>query len=91
MSESFSEELLEQCRKVPLHHVVGLTNVTRRVNILSPFRKEKTPSCSLFPNNGRYNGGFKCYSSGEQGNSIDFLMKLGATLPEAVNELRKYL
>ena len=91
MTQTISKELIEQCRHVPLHHVLGLTNVSRRVNILCPFHAEDTASCSIFPDNGKHNGGFKCHGCPEHGNSIDFLMKLGATLPEAVEELSKYL
>ena len=87
----YSKELIEECRHVPLHHIMGLTNLNRRASIQCPFHAEDTPSCMLYPNNGRYNGGFKCFGCPEHGNSIDFLMKLGATLPEAVEELRKYI
>ena len=86
-----NEQELEECRRVPLHHVMGLTNTNRRASIRCPFHAENTASCNLYPNAGRYNGGFHCYGCGAHGNSLDFLMKLGATLPEAVEELKKYI
>lgn len=90
-SMTFSQEELEQCRAVPLHHVMGLTNINRRAKIVCPFHQEKTASCNLYPNDGRHNGGFHCFGCGKSGNSIDFLVLLGATLPQAVEELRKYI
>ena len=91
MTQMISKEEMESCRHVPLHYTLGLTNVKRRVNILCPFHAENTASCAIYPNDGRYNGGFKCFGCPEHGNSIDFLVKLGATLPEAVEELKKYI
>jgi DNA primase len=91
MTQKISDEELERCRSVPLHYVVGNQRVDRKVKIQCPFHAENTPSCTLYPNNGRYNGGFKCFGCTAKGNSIDFLMKLGATYKEAVEELRKFI
>jgi len=88
---TFSPEVIEACRSVPLHYVLGLTNINRRAKILCPFHAENTPSCTIYPTNERYNGGYKCFGCPKHGNSIDFLVDLGATLPEAVEELRKYI
>jgi DNA primase len=86
-----NKEILESCRHVPLHYVIGDTRLNRPVKIRCPFHAEDTPSCTLYPNNGRYTGGFKCFGCTEHGNSLDFLMKMGATFQEAVDELTKYI
>lgn len=51
---------------------------------LSPFQKEKTPSFTVVPDKGFYH----CFSSGENGDVIDFVMKTeGLNFPEAVERL----
>jgi len=42
----------------------------RRPKCLSPFQKEKTPSCSIDTQTGR----FKCFSSGHSGDIFDYVM-----------------
>ena len=77
---------LEACRSVPIHLIVGNAKLNKKIKIVCPFHAEKTGSCNLFPT-----GGFHCFGCGANGNSIDFLMKLGATYPEALEELRKFI
>lgn len=86
MTQTISDEVTEACRNVPLHYIVGNARLNRKVKIICPFHPEKTGSCTLFPA-----GGYHCFGCGANGNSIDFLMRLGATYPEAINELKKYL
>lgn len=62
---------LEDLRTLPLHKVVGSSQLTKKIKIRCPFHSENTPSCTLFPT-----GGFKCYGCGASGNSIDFVAKL---------------
>ena len=81
-----NDELIERCRSVPIHKLVGDTRLSRKVKILCPFHAENTPSCNLFPT-----GGFKCYGCPARGNTIDFVVKLGATFEEAVEELKIYI
>lgn len=91
MKKSSNEEI-QRCREVPIHLLVGDARINRRVTILCPLHRESTPSCNLFPT-----GGYKCYgcenskSSPNYGNSIDFLMRIGASFEEAVEELKKYI
>lgn len=86
---SFSPQFLDELRaRVSLEDVVG-----RRVKLirrgreyvgLSPFQKEKTPSFTVVPDKGFYH----CFSSGEHGDVIDFVMKVeGLSFPEAVERL----
>ncbi len=91
MTKTISKDVVEACRSVPLHSLVGLAHHERVGKIVCPFHSEDTASCSIFPNNGRYNGGFKCYGCGNHGNSVDFLVKLGVPFDEAVEELIKYI
>ncbi|MGB0681259.1 MAG: DNA primase [Magnetovibrionaceae bacterium] len=81
----FLEELRERVNLVDV--------VARRVNLqrkgrewvgLSPFQKEKTPSFYVVPEKGFYH----CFSSGEHGDVIDFMMKAeGLSFPDAVERL----
>lgn len=77
---------VDELRNVPLHLVVGNPHLTRKVKILCPFHAEHTPSCTLFPT-----GGFKCFGCPARGNSIDFIIKLGASFEEACEELNRYV
>jgi DNA primase len=87
MTQTISNDELELLRHVPLHRIVGNSMVNRKVKIKCPFHQERTASLVLFPA-----GGFKCFGCGKgSGSSIDFLMELGATFPEAIEELRKYI
>lgn len=92
MTQKIGDDVVERCRRVPLHIIVGDHRINRQVKILCPFHAENTPSCNLFPT-----GGFKCYgcentsANPNFGNSIDFLVRLGATYPEAIEELSKYI
>lgn len=87
MTQMTSDEEIEHCRRVPLHLIAGLAKIDKKIKIRCPFHMEKTPSCVLFPT-----GGFKCYGCGKGSHSsIDFIMALGSTFPEAIEELRKYI
>ena len=86
---NFTPEFMEELRaRLSIEEVIG-----RRVNLirrgreyvgLSPFQKEKTPSFTVVPDKGFYH----CFSSGEHGDIIDFVMKTeGLSFPEAVERL----
>lgn len=76
---------IELCRTVPIHRLVGDTRINKKIKIKCPFHTEKTGSCNLFPA-----GGYHCFGCGANGNTIDFVVKLGASFQEAVEELKKY-
>ncbi|MCG8508755.1 MAG: DNA primase [Rhodospirillales bacterium] len=86
---SFSPQFLDELRaRVSLEDVVGrrvkLIRKGREYVGLSPFQKEKTPSFTVVPDKGFYH----CFSSGENGDVIDFVMKTeGLNFPEAVERL----
>lgn len=85
----FPPEFLDELRnRVPLEDVIGrhvrLQKKGREFVGLSPFNKEKSPSFTVVPSKGFYH----CFSSGEHGDVISFLMKVeGLTFPEAVEKL----
>ena len=81
-----SSEQLESCRKVPLHKLVGLTNLSRRAKIRCPFHEDRTASCTLFPT-----GGYHCFGCGSNGNSVDFIINMGESFETAIKELTKYI
>lgn len=86
---SFTPQFLDEIRaRVSLEDVVSkrvkLIRRGREYVGLSPFQKEKTPSFTVVPDKGFYH----CFSSGEHGDVIDFVMKVeGLTFPEAVERL----
>ena len=86
---SFPPQFLDELRnRVSLEDVVGkrvrLIRRGREYVGLSPFQKEKTPSFTVVPDKGFYH----CFSSGEHGDVIDFVMKTeGLSFPEAVERL----
>ena len=86
---AFPPQFLDELRaRADLVHVIG-----RRVKLirrgreyvgLSPFQNEKTPSFTVVPDKGFYH----CFSSGEHGDVIDFVMKTeGLSFPDAVERL----
>jgi len=82
-----TSDVIERCRHVPIHLIVGDKRVNRKVKIVCPFHAERTASLVIFPS-----GGYKCFGCGSGSrSSIDFIMALGATFPEAIEELRKYV
>ena len=86
---AFPPEFLEQLReRVSLVDVVSrhvkLQRRGREYVGLSPFKQERTPSFTVVPDKGF----FHCFSSGEHGDVIGFLMRLeGLSFPEAVEKL----
>lgn len=83
--ESFVQELLN---RVNVEDVVGqyVQLKKRGVNLfgLCPFHNEKSPSFSVSPQKQF----FHCFSCGQGGSAVDFLMKhLGLSFPEAVKQL----
>lgn len=83
--ESFVQELLN---RINVEDVVGQYVQLKKkgVNLfgLCPFHNEKTPSFSVSPQKQF----FHCFSCGQGGNAIDFVMKhLGLSFPEAVKML----
>lgn len=85
----FTPEFLDELRaRLPLADIVGrrvkLTRRGREYVGLSPFQKEKTPSFTVVPDKGF----FHCFSSGEHGDVIGWVMKMeGLSFPEAVERL----
>lgn len=86
MTSSMDDLQIERCREVPIHLLVGDKRLNKKVKIVCPFHQEKTGSCNLFPT-----GGFHCFGCGAGGNTVDFVMRLGATFQEALQELKKYI
>ncbi len=86
---SFTPEFLDELRaNVSLVDLVGrqvrLTKRGREFVGLSPFNKEKSPSFYVVPDKGF----FHCFSSGEHGDAIGWVMKVeGLSFPEAVEKL----
>lgn len=86
---AFPPDFLEQLReRTSLVDVVSrhvkLQRRGREYVGLSPFKQERTPSFTVVPDKGF----FHCFSSGEHGDVIGFLMRLeGLSFPEAVEKL----
>lgn len=86
---AFPPEFLEELRnRLPLQEVIGrrvkLTKRGREYVGLSPFNAEKTPSFTVVPEKGFYH----CFSSGEHGDVISWVMKTeGLGFADAVERL----
>jgi hypothetical protein len=84
--EGFTDAQIARARQVPIQELYSgeLRRIGNRLTGLCPFHEEHTPSFSVFEDNNH----FKCFGCGEQGDSIDFLMKLN-NIPfrQAMNEL----
>lgn len=80
------DDIKERCRRVPIHFLLGMTHANRKVKIKCPFHNERTASCTLFPT-----GGYHCFGCGANGNSVDFVMKLGSSFEESINELIRFI
>jgi len=85
-----SPDKIEKIREIPLHHFLGIVNNGRRTPIKCPFHSagnERTPSFMLYPDDSYF-----CFGCGAFGsNCIDFILDLGGTFNEAIEELSKYV
>lgn len=78
----YTKEDIQRAKDVTIQNFLGLQNF-RRVKILCPVHNERTPSFTIYPD-----GKFHCFGCGAHGSSsIDFLILLGCTFPEAVRRL----
>ena len=82
-----SNQELDVLRKIPITQILGIKNQGAKIiKIRCPIHNEKTPSMTLYQD-----GSWKCYGCNANGqNAIDFLMSLGASFSEAVDELKRY-
>lgn len=82
-----SSEDLTRLREIKIVRILNLKDDGRKKFIRCPFHNERTPSFVIFPDNG-----FKCFGCGEHGQgAIDFVMKLGYSFKDAIEELKEYL
>lgn len=78
---------VELCRHVPILTLLNVIDRGRRVMVKCPFHSDGTASLAIYPNNGFY-----CFGCGAHGkNAVDFIVALGYTFPEALQELRRYI
>ena len=82
---SYTPEQIEMARGYPIHRLLGVQNQGRRISMRCPFHNEKTPSFCLYAD-----GSYHCFGCGVSGqNAIDFIIQLGGTFNDAINELTK--
>lgn len=87
MTPTISSAELELCRQVPLLTLLNVADRGRRVMVKCPFHADRTASLAIYPNNG-----FHCFGCGAHGkNAVDFIVALGYTFPEALQELKQYI
>lgn len=78
---------LEKLRSVRIASLMGTKDVSVKIFRRCPFHADKSPSFVLYPDNS-----FHCFGCGAHGRgAIDFVMKLGVSFNEAVEELKKYV
>ncbi len=77
---------ISKLREVPIHRILGIENTGRNISMRCPFHAERHPSFVLYPD-----GSYHCFGCSANGqNSIDFLIALGSSFSEAIEELTKY-
>lgn len=82
-----NQDEIENIRNIPITRLLGLPPTSRRLHVRCPFHAEKSPSLVIYPDNSFYC--FGCTAHGS--NCIDFVVKLGSSFKDAIEELRKYL
>lgn len=80
-------EDLNKIRSVKILSLLGMQDMGRRVSIRCPIHNERSASMVIYPD-GSYNC-FGCNANGQ--NAIDFLIAMGASFQEAIEELKKYI
>lgn len=65
-------DIIQRCRDVSIHGLLGLQNNGRRVMVRCPFHSDGTASMAIYPNNG-----FHCFGCLAHGhNAVDFVILL---------------
>lgn len=73
-------------RNVSIAEILGVPHSKRRIAIRCPFHQDSTPSFILYPDNS-----YHCFGCSQHGkNAVDFVMGLGYTFKQALEELRPY-
>lgn len=84
---SLTSDEIESIRCIRIHKILGIRDDGRRVSLCCPVHNERTPSFAVYPDNHYY-----CFGCGVHGlGAIDFVMALGYTFVQALEELEKYL
>lgn len=74
---------LKKLRDIPIVLLLGLHDKGRRVQVRCPFHNERDASFTIYPDNS-----WHCYGCGAHGKgAIDFVVKLGYSIPDAIKEL----
>lgn len=77
---------VDQLREIPITTILGLKQNGRKIFIRCPFHNEKSASLVLYQD-----GSYHCFGCSAHGNNaIDFLMGLGGSFGEVIEELKKY-
>lgn len=73
LPSSFLEQIKDQNRiEDVMRSYVSLKRTGRNLKCLCPFHSERTPSCTVYPDN----GSFYCFGCGAGGDVITFIMKI---------------
>ena len=81
------QEEIAKLRKVRIHTLLDIKYTGRRVTLQCPFHNDRTPSFCLYADSS-----YHCFGCGANGqNVIDFIIELGYSFQEAVEELKKYI
>ena len=80
-------EDLTKIREIPIARILGLPPTRRRIQVRCPFHNEKDASLSIYPDNS-----FHCFGCNKHGRgAIDFVVALGYSVGDAIEELKGYL
>ena len=82
----YDESTVAWARQIPIAKLLGRETYGRKIFIRCPFHNERSASMVLYPD-----GTYHCYGCSAHGvNAIDFLMGLGSTFNESIEEILKY-
>ena len=86
-TKNYYKDDLKTIREIKIHTLLRITNNGKRIAIRCPIHNEKSPSMIIYPD-----GSYYCFGCSKFGsNSIDFLMAVGLTFQESIEELRKLI
>ena len=87
---TISQETIDKVKKIPLEQFLPKRhrNGLRYNRYICPLHVDKDPSFTWYKDNNT----FKCFGCGENGDVIDFIMKLSnVSFQDAVEFLKKYI
>lgn len=79
------KDKINRLREIRIEKLLGIEETGRKIFIRCPVHRERSPSFVIYPD-----GSYHCFGCPVHGrNAIDFIISLGGTFKEALEELDK--